>query len=393
MTRLAVLVLSGMAATAGVISLDSDLRNALGWTPPASLQRAGYAASWSAHSDNAIGLLEKALSADEASPYAWGDLAEAFADSGNSDMARRAFLRALELGPGIPSIRMRFANFLFASGKSERALEECATILRSTEAFNDEIFSTLARLGGDAERLPRLGIGENPSAANAFLAFLIQSAKNRPEAVDPAWRWLTLHSYQNTQSGILYVNWLYQRKDYARAAAVWAATGERHEANYRISNFLYNSGFEFPLAPVAFDWSIPAVEGVRASFDQSDPAGERCLRLEFQGDSNLNFHGDSQQTWLEPGFYRIAAREDTDNLTTDEGIGVRVFDPRSPGDLDVTSASLTGTHQWIKLTFELTVPPPARLVQVEFVRRPSRQFNSRIKGVVRIDDVTLTRVR
>ncbi len=387
------LVLSGMAATGGVISLDPDLGNRLGFASPASFQRAGYAASWSAGSDNAIDSLRKALSADEASPYAWADLAEAFADSGNNVLATRAFSRALELGPAIPSIRMRFANFLFASGRTEDALGECATILRSTVAFNDEVFSSLARLGGDAERLPGLGIGENPGAANAFLAFLIQSAKNRSDAVDPAWRWLTAHSWQTTQSGILYVNWLYHRRDYARAAAVWAATGEHREADYRVSNFLYNSEFESTLAPVPFDWSIPSVEGVGATLDKSDLAGGHCLRFEFLGDSNLSFHGAFQQTWLEPGFYRVVAREQTDDLTTDEGVGIRVFDPRSPRDLDATSASLTGTNPWSKLTFELTVPPPSRLVQVEFVRRPSSQFNSRIKGVVRIDDVTLTRIR
>jgi len=365
------------------------------WLPsPSHLQIGAYEAAWGANNGTAqrpIDLFRRALKGDPASPYRWSDLAEALAANGDITKSRQAFARSLELGPSIPQIHMRYANALFMSGRTDDALLQCAKVLESTDSFDEPIFSSFVRMGGDIDRVLRMGIARNARVAEAFFEFLIPAGRSTAVSVEKTWRWINGISPSSSKRVMLYTNFLAARKEFADASAIWALMPRSPKSSQQASTLLYNGAFQSDPLPTLFDWSITPVAGVLLSFDRGVNGG-RLLKLEFLGDANLDYHGISQQTWLSPGRYLAAGELKTEALSTDQGISLRVVDSRSPAVFDAFSSALVGTHDWTRLAFEAVVPPPARLVRVEIVRRPSSSFENRIRGTTWIRCISLTRI-
>src|SRR5207245_10945692 len=80
----------------------------------------------------ALRLFEVALAGDPASPYRWCDLGDALVVTGDLDRARFSFARALELGPNLPPVLLRVANFDLGVEERQKALASAARILRVT---------------------------------------------------------------------------------------------------------------------------------------------------------------------------------------------------------------------------------------------------------------------
>ena len=100
-------------------------------------------------------LLRQALARDPASPYRWCTLAEVLADSGDLETARTCFRRAVELGPNLPPVRMRAANFCFSHGRTSEGLSETRRILELVRDYDEAVFSTWQRMGvSTAQALP-----------------------------------------------------------------------------------------------------------------------------------------------------------------------------------------------------------------------------------------------
>ncbi len=80
-------------------------------------------------------------------------------------------------------------------------------------------------------------------------------------------------------------------------------------------------------------------------------------------------------------------------ITTDEGVGFRVFDPESPARLDTRTATLTGSHDWTSLSVDFAVPPGTHLVEIRAVRRPSQRFDNKLGGTAWIDQAAARATR
>lgn len=113
-------------------------------------------------------------------------------------------------------------------------------------------------------------------------------------------------------------------------------------------------------------------------------AGHASLRIDFEGEENMDYNGVSERVFLGAGMYRLEAFARVKGITTDEGVALRV--------LNAQTEKLIGTTDWKLLGATFAVSAPAKIVEIQIVRHSSLRFDSKIAGSVWIDDVSLRRV-
>jgi hypothetical protein len=82
-------------------------------------------------------------------------------------------------------------------------------------------------------------------------------------------------------------------------------------------------------------------------------------------------------------------RPDRNDLTTDEGVGFRIYDLDQRARLNVQTGHLKGSNGWTRIDKEFLVPQDGRLLQVQVVRAQSGSLDNKIRGTVWIDSVRL----
>ena len=97
----------------------------------------------------------------------------------------------------------------------------------------------------------------------------------------------------------------------------------------------------------------------------------------------MDYQGVSQRVFLSPGTYRLEAFARAKEITTDEGIALRV--------LNAQTERLIGTTECKPLQATFAVPVP-KVIEIQLVRHSSLRFDSKIAGSVWIDDVSLRRL-
>lgn len=369
-------------AIAGLIAASWIEHGTISPVTPQAVADRGYRELWSGYTDGpqgAVALFRQALLADPAFPYRWSDLGGALATSGRTDFADYCFRRGVFLAPNSPQIGVRAANFYFQQGETIPALALTAAVLRITPAYDNLVFNSWVRLGGDLNSILEHGVGNNRRAAEAFFRYLVTS---NGDLAAPAWKWMEARSYATPALAIVWSDWLISHRRDAEASAVW----QRHvarDSSWGRTNRIDNSGFENEPANAGFDWRFLTCPGVVATIDSGAAhSGGASLRLDFDGSGNIDFHHVVQHVWMPPGRYRLTAWVRTAGLTTDQGVSLALN--------DVSTEALTGTNDWTEVSAYLTIRT-AMASEVRIVRRPSLRFDSKPKGSVWIDDVELRR--
>jgi hypothetical protein len=338
----------------------------------------------------AMALMRQALLRDPASPYRWSTMGELLAESGDNDRARYCFRRAVELGPNIPPVLMRAANFHFTHGAAREGLECTRKILGLVRQYDGVVFSTCERMGVRVAEVIAHGMPADKAAHTALLQHLLTGEAAADAAV--AWRWLEGLGECDTALTSQYVEFLLKHAAYSEAREVWARRLGRQNPGYPGSNRVFNGGFESEPLKEGLDWRVTPAEGVSADRGTGGRSGRWSLHIRFEGQSNLDYRHISQRVVAEPGAYRFSAWVRADEVTTDEGVRFRIRDAGRDPRVDVTTAQVVGTTDWTELAAVVVVPAPVRLLAVELIRRPSLKFDNKISGTVRVDDVRLARI-
>src|ERR1700688_651193 len=87
--------------------------------------------------------LSMLLDQDSSNPLVWCSYGQALEREGKIEQASAAFDQAILLGPNMPPVLMRAANFAFAHGKRPQAWSLSRRILDRTSAFDQILFSYL----------------------------------------------------------------------------------------------------------------------------------------------------------------------------------------------------------------------------------------------------------
>jgi hypothetical protein len=374
----AVLVIFGVALAAGagmavrgLDASDSPLRKA---------ETAGGA--------GAERLFQEALERDEASAYRWCDVGEAMLQDGQVVKARYCFRRALELAPGIPQIRVRDANFHFRIDEPEEGLRSAAKVLDTVPDYDAVLFSyfdamvpevrdVLTEIGGD-RRVSRAYLQHLMAAGNAAWAEIV---------------WAHLQRKNFTDEALVkpYLEFLVRNHMYDSARRAWVGYLGNRRGDYPERNLVYNGDFESEPTGALFDWRIDPSDTVDTRRDSTvSKSGRASLKIQFHGTQNVAYENARQTFYVTvPGRYRLTAWMRTDNITTNEGLRFRVYDPESPSRLEIRTEPVIGTQDWTLLNQEFSVAPGIHLVSISLVRNASGKFDSKINGTVWVDQVSV----
>jgi len=337
----------------------------------------------------ALELFQTVLSRDLASPYRWCDLGEALADSGQVGQARLCFRRALDLGPQIPPICMRAANFHLLMQEPAEMLRCTSRVLRLAPGYDPLIFSYYTLMSIPVAQILTHGIPDDRRAAQSYFRHLLQSAS--VDDMELMWSWIRTRSFADDNLAGEYLTALLRNRSYKMAAQTWALHLASRRGNYLHSDRLWNGDFEFPLTGSPLDWKISPMDGVEVERDTLQPySGKYSLRIGFLGTANLAYSHTAQMVWVTPGTCRFTAQVRTAGITTDQGIQFRILDAEAPARLDLTTAQLQGTHPWMRLERTFQVPAQTHLLAVQVLRRPSLKLDNKITGTAWIDAVSLT---
>jgi len=338
-----------------------------------------------------LSVLNQALERDPAEPSRWCDLGEALNGNGRQDLARYCFSNALELGPNIPPVLLRVANFYFNLHENRLALAQCARVLGETADYDDPIFQSYRANKIALNDALADGLPSTMRAWEAYLRYFMGLDDNADAAT--VWTSLLARSRPSLKIASEYVNYLYNRQRYEAAAQAWAAfVGP--SGVYLKSNWLYNGDFESEPTPTVFDWHIESLgEDVEAALDSTVAhTGSHSLRLRFGGKENVNYFHAALTAFVRPGTYRFEAFVRTQSITTDRGVGLHLFDSEKPARLDLKTEQLTGTNGWTKLEHVIRVPQDTQLITIRAIREPSLKFDNQISGTAWIDSLRLEKL-
>ncbi|HKS97064.1 MAG TPA: hypothetical protein VJV74_13150, partial [Terriglobia bacterium] len=155
-------------------------------------------------------------------------------------------------------------------------------------------------------------------------------------------------------------------------------------------NLVFNGSFEATPLNAGFDWHFAEVPFL--SLDFSAPQayrGARCLRLEFASRNDL-FQPVYEFVPVTPGQpYVLTGYVRSDNITSDTGPELRVFDPAHPENLDASTETTVGTTPWHPVSVNFRPGPDTRFVMLAVRRSRSRTFPTEISGSFWVDAISI----
>jgi tetratricopeptide (TPR) repeat protein len=336
----------------------------------------------------AITIFRMVLQRDPQDPYRWADLGDAFLKAGQKEDARYCFGQVLVLAPHSAPFLQHVAKFHFQVGENQEALPITARILALIPDYDSVIFSEYIRVVDRAEDVLRFGLPEDRRAAKSWLQFLMQAG--RLGDAQRTWDWVVGHGYTDNALAGEYVEFLIRQGHPDLAASAWTQHIGARAYDYDKSTYLFNGDFESDPAQSPFDWNFARTEGVEVTRDCTTAWSGKCsLHISFAGTLNLGFAAASQLAFVRPGTYRFHAFIRTEALTTDQGIRFRVSDAEVPARLDALFGQSTGSCPWSEVEHNLFVPPGAKLLQIQVIRKPSMKFDNKVSGTAWIDALTL----
>ncbi len=330
-------------------------------------------------------VLRRAVLQEPASAYRWADLGEAYFEKKQLEQGKACFQRALLAGPRSPSVLTRAANFYFETGDYTNVLRCVSEILRDpySTSYYPAAFLTYTRMGVPIAEVLQAGVPHQRWPAQSFLRFLMEGYDVPNARV--TWQWLVKQDLIDDQVSGQYVDFLLRNQLSDEAAKTW------RELYPPKTNWVFNGSFENALKPCVLDWKIDPsgdVQGQRMGGNAH--SGAFSLQLEFAGKDNVDYHQLGQLVVVKPGKWNFSAAIKTEELSTDRGVQMRVYDVLNGTRLDVRTPALNGTNDWTTVELTFTVGPATKVVRVEVMRAPSMKFDNKIRGKAWIDSVELT---
>ena len=385
--------LNGLLALAALSTVALSSITGINWTPEglfngddgALIQRA-YAGLWTDTEGTATteARFIAALRRDPASPFRWCDLGAALAERGDIEKARLCFARAIELGPTVPAISIRAANFFMQTGHTGEAMRLMAGVLGRTAEYDSVIFGYYRRLGLTTRDVLRDGIPNNRRAVQAyFLSGLLTSDGQQLRNV---WNWAASRGFADDGLAKAYLDYLIRTAP-EDAIAFWTGyLGPRSEG-YGQSNFVFNAGFEADLSGALLDWKLGPPAQAQAVRDRTIVhSGSWSMRIEFHQPGTAI----SQLVVLGPGTYSLEAWIRTAETSSGTTATLRIRDLQDIGRLNVTTSLAAAPPSWALVTTTFVVESPARPFEIT-VEAPQPADSSELPGTIWLDDVKLFR--
>jgi hypothetical protein len=331
-----------------------------------------------------LGNMAILLNEDPSNPLVWCAYAEILSKNGQTQAAGAGFERAVALGAGMSPVLMRAANFDFTEGRLDHGLEMTHRILGQTEAFDQILFSYLARTRLPVATLAGATVPATPRAARAWFSWL--SGSGSDQDLRELWSWMRQNKLLDEKSATDFAWAFWGRKAFATAQDSWAEWLGSSKGEYLHPQRIANVRFEDAPNRSPFDWKFTDAAGV--NIQQNDG-----LDIRYSGTANVDVPNVRQFMTAHAGVYRFSAEIDATNISTDQGPFFHFFDPENPGRLSVESSPVKGTVARYWMTLDVHVPPGTQALQIQLERRPSHKFDNKIAGRLHIYQVSLLPIR
>jgi hypothetical protein len=337
--------------------------------------------------NSSVSVRARRLTENPASARLWLSAGKALFLENEINHARYCYERSVDLAPHSPPVLVEAAAFFYATGSRDQGLALSSRTLSLTRDYDRDIFPLYDRLVDTSTILSR-GLPHQRSAAQAYLAH----ALTRKDAADAklAWEWLVRHDFADHAVLRRYLTRLLEQDRFDDAALVawnYLPPAERPAGAERV----HHGGFEAEPGVPPLGWVVTPIDHAEVRRDNSTAwEGTWSLRVEFDGQANLEYRHVAQLLVVTPGRWKLSARVRTAGVTTDQGVGLRLFDARSASRWQIWTDSVRGDSEWQLIETGFSVPSETRLLRVEVARRPSQRLDNKLGGVCWIDAVSLT---
>jgi len=322
----------------------------------------------------------------------WAALGKAMWKLGQIEPARQCFSNAIALGPNRMGTLYMFADFYHSRGQDDLALKQTFLALHGTKELDEAFFKWFTQNKIPLSKVVAAGLPPDAAVFQSYLRYMLNSKDM--ESAEQIWTAAMQRGYLDDKSAREYVGFLIGQNQFDSATRAWAAYLGDRKNGYLESNWLWNGDFESDQSesPPELNWRLGG-NGVEVARDADvKHSGAYSLRIRFDGKENLTNAQVEQRAYPMPGRYRLEAYLKSEELTTDQGISLRIFDATGASRLDSRTEPLLGTHDWTKVSLNLCVPSNIKSLFVGVVRQPSLKFDNLIKGTLWLDSVNLTRV-
>lgn len=310
---------------------------------------------------------------------AWLRLAETEAAMGHEERAKDILTFTANVTDQV--FRWKWPQMILAQELGMRKLiYRNANYLLSHNVLQQDVLQLLhTHFDGDASAVVSV---LDPAHLSVYLSWLMQWGMTDESLF--VWPTMTAASTPEKVIGLRYAHYLLDQKRITSSMAIWK--------KYTGNDGLTNPGFESDITGQGFDWRSWGKED--GTFDvervNADAAeGDYALKITFNGLENISFHHIYQIAAVSPKTnYRLTYAWKSAGITSDQGLFVEIYGYDKEG-LYRVGPMITGTHDWQKDSIVFETPEDCRAIVLRLRRRPSRRFDSKIKGKVWIDDFRL----
>ena len=351
-------------------------------------------ATESGHASSAIALYATALLRDPSSPNRWTRLGNAYLAAGDANHATDCFSRALTLGPQIPEVQMRVAQFDFAHARFSQAIAAAKRLLSLDPSVEETVFTMYDRQRVPVARIFEEGIPGQPTAYSYFEHLRKTSA---PSEVDAGWQWMVRRQWVNPVLARGYIETSLQTGNFAAAAGAASLYLAAIDPHFRNPSLVFDGGFEVPPDNAPLAWTLFPFEGISVErFSQpssSAHSGRVSLHLHFANAGNALFGHVLQRLYPRPGRWRARAFIRTADLSSSEGVRLLISDSDSPARLYVQTPAIVGTHDWSEVETTFVVTAATHELKLQIFRPKDNSQDPNITGDAWIDDISVEPVQ
>jgi tetratricopeptide (TPR) repeat protein len=336
----------------------------------------------------------KAIALNPGATKAWLDLATAYELDGKTAEARDAYLQAKKSYPVSAEVSWRYGNFLLRQSEQPQAYQELRWSLEEDGSRAAVAFSRAYRSNPNIDELLAQLL---PPYPGVYVAVIAEALSEKQLAVARiVWaRLLTLHPHLGVDDFEGLVLQLQGAGEFAEARRVWDQgistmnVGPLFEPQ---NSVVWDPSFETGFNGLFFSWTFqPITQNVRIKIDKTENhTGRQSLRLSFDGEDNPNLDAACTFAAVEPRTaYRFSGWIKTRDLTTDQGIGFRIYAYGKSEAPPVNTKQIYGNNPFTLIEQAWTANPDIHLVKICITREPSDNPHVRISGTAWVDDVNL----
>ena len=336
----------------------------------------------------------KAIALSPDATEAWLDLATAYELDGKTEEARDAYLQAKKSYPVSAEVSWRYGNFLLRQGELPQSYQE---LRRGLEADGTRSAAAFSRAYRSNPNIDELLAQLLPPYPWVYVDVIKEALSEKQLAVARiVWaRLLTLHPRLTVGDFEGLVFQLQQAGEFTEARRVWdqgTSTMNLPPLFQPRGSVVWDPSFESEANGFFFSWTFqPITQGVHIVFDKTEKhSGRQSLRLSFDGKHNPNLEAACTFAAVEPGSaYRFSGWIKTRDLTTDQGVGFRIYPYGNSAAPLVNTKQIYGNNPFTLIDQSWTANPNVRLVKICITREPSDDPYVRISGTAWVDDVNL----